>query len=114
MIHDLGGVVFLNWKIVAAGVSLGVGIGLLLGKTVNENRMLPAETVLDEVKLAFKKIGSIDGSWMQIIPETNHSDIHPKVYRGGITRSIKGKREQIEFVADAYTGKILDLHYISA
>ena len=108
----LGGDIPLNWKVITAGISIGLGIGFFISKASNKNRILPAELVLDEVKLAFKQIGKIDGSWMQMTPENYHSDNNPIIYRGGITRTIEGKREQIEFIADAYSGKIVQLHLI--
>ena len=44
-------------------------------------------------------------------PETYVKDeLTYKVYRGGVTRNLDGKREQFEFVADSKTGTLLELN----
>lgn len=69
-----------------------------------------ADAVLKHVKSAFKEEGPIDGSWiyMKTEPYRQHA-ITTDVYRGGITRHRQDELEQFEFVADAYTGTILEV-----
>lgn len=38
--------------------------------------------------------------------------IKAKIYRGGVTCRINDKRMQYEFIADAYTGTVLDVYPI--
>ena len=69
-----------------------------------------ADDVLKHVKSSFKEEGPIDGSWiyMKTEPYKQHA-ITTEVYRGGITRHRQDELEQFEFVADAYTGAILEV-----
>ena len=36
--------------------------------------------------------------------------IKTKVYRGGITRRVNGEQQQFEFIADAYSGSVIDIY----
>ena len=75
---------------------------------------MSGEKVLANVKSAFKKEGRIDGSWLQTIPESYQKyAVKTKVYRGGITRRQNGEQQQFEFIADAYTGTVLDIYPLS-
>ncbi|MFK4997395.1 hypothetical protein ACI2OX_07100 [Bacillus sp. N9] len=50
---------------------------------------------------------------MHMTPENyQKSAIQTKVYRGGITCNKDGTREQFEFIADAYTGTVIDIYPI--
>lgn len=103
----------MNWKAFVTGAVAGAISGYFISKTVNEQVPISAEKVLANVKQAFKKEGSIDGSWLQMKPEEYQKyAIKTKIYRGGITRTRNGEREQFEFIADAFTGSVLDIYPI--
>ncbi|MBS4175977.1 PepSY domain-containing protein [Lederbergia citrea] len=101
----------MNWKTFIAGATAGLISGYCLSTKLNQKMPLTGEKVLADVKRAFKKEGSIDGSWMQMRPEDYQKyAIKTKVYRGGITRNQNGESQQFEFIADAYTGSVLDVY----
>jgi len=104
----------MTWKSFIAGAFVGAISGYLLNEAVKKNTSLSSETVLANVKKAFKEEGPIDGSWIQMTKEdyTKYA-IKTKVYRGGITTSHNGERMQYEFIADASTGSVLDVYLIS-
>ena len=75
-----------------------------------KEKLYPADDVLKSVKTAFKEEGPIDGSWIYMKTEPyKHHAIETEVYKGGITRHRDDELEQFEFVADAYTGAILEV-----
>ncbi|MCJ7842775.1 hypothetical protein MUB24_18205 [Lederbergia sp. NSJ-179] len=101
----------MNWKSFIAGSITGLIGGYCLRKVVEEKVPLSGERVLTSVKNAFKKEGSIDGSWLQMKPEDYQKHaIKTKIYRGGIMRTHQGERQAFEFIADAYTGSVLDVY----
>ncbi|WP_062109695.1 PepSY domain-containing protein [Bacillus niameyensis] len=101
----------MNWKSFLAGTVAGLIGGYCLRKVLDEKMPLSPEKVLDDVKNTFKKEGSIDGSWMQMKPEDYQKyPVKTKVYRGGIMRTHNEERQQFEFIADAFTGSILDVY----
>ncbi|MGI2326305.1 PepSY domain-containing protein [Planococcus sp. YIM B11945] len=75
-----------------------------------KEKLYPADDVLKNVKEAFKEEGPIDGSWifMKTEPYKQHA-ITTEVYKGGITRHYQDALEQYEFLADAYTGAVLEV-----
>ncbi|MEK3890326.1 PepSY domain-containing protein [Bacillus sp. FSL K6-3431] len=103
----------LNWKTFLSGAAAGLITGYCLSTKANEKITVSGEKVLANVKHAFKKEGRVDGSWLQMKPEHYQKyAIKTKVYRGGITMNNNGTREQFEFIADAYTGTVLDVYHI--
>lgn len=103
----------MNWKSLVAGAAAGIIAGYCLSTKVNERMPVSGEKVLDNVKQAFKKQGRIDGSWLQMKPEDYQKyAVKTKVYRGGITTNNSGSRKQFEFIADAYTGTVIDVYQI--
>ncbi|MBS4195072.1 PepSY domain-containing protein [Bacillus sp. FJAT-49870] len=103
----------MDWKSFFAGAAAGIVGGYCLSKKLNETMPLSGEEVLANVKRAFKKEGKIDGSWLQMKPEDYKKyAIKTKVYRGGISTRQDGERQQYEFIADAYTGSVLDINPI--
>ncbi|KYG58216.1 PepSY domain-containing protein [Planococcus maritimus] len=83
-----------------------------IAKEVYENKqtLYPADDVLKKVKQSFKEEGPIDGSWifMKTEPYNQHA-VKTDVYKGGITRHRDDELEQYEFLADAYTGAVLEV-----
>ncbi|AQP54096.1 peptidase [Vagococcus penaei] len=101
------------------GLSTGVGIGLTIGMIsgaiatyfYKKNKTLSADDILEIVKTAFLQEGPIEGSWIHFKKEPSQKfAIKTKVYTGGISRIEDGELVQYEFVADAYTGSIIDIY----
>ncbi|MDT9024970.1 MULTISPECIES: hypothetical protein [Rossellomorea] len=104
----------MNWKSFMIGIGIGAVGGYFLKEKLDDSNMVSAEKVLRDVKLSFKKEGNIDGSWIGMKPEDyqKHSVI-TKVYKGGVSRRRDGELEQYEFLADAYTGTVVDVYPLS-
>ena len=91
------------------GLAIGIGLGLISGITsmvlYQRKKTLSADQVLEQVKE-----GSIEGSWISFEKEpTRKFAIHSKAYRGGISRLEDGEIICYEFLADAYTGTVLEI-----
>ncbi|MCA1066002.1 PepSY domain-containing protein [Rossellomorea sp. AcN35-11] len=101
----------MNWKSFIIGIGIGAAGGYFLKEKLNESSLISAEKVLKDVKQSFKKDGDIDGSWIGMKPEDfqKHS-VATKVYKGGVSRRRDGELEQYEFLADAYTGTVIDVY----
>jgi predicted small secreted protein len=104
----------LNWKSFILGIGIGAAGGILLRDKLKDVSLVSAEKVLKDVKLTFKIEGNIDGSWISMKPEDyqKHS-FSTKVYKGGVSRRSNGRLEQFEFLADAYTGTVIDVYPLS-
>lgn len=105
------------------GLTTGVGIGLALGAIggaaltylYKKNRTLSADDILEKVKADFLQEGPIEGSWIHFKKEPLQKfAITSKTYTGGISRIEDGELAQYEFVADAYTGTILDIYRLQS
>ncbi len=96
------------------GLAIGAGIGVLAGAAatiwVKNNRELTADDVLDQIKRAFQKEGSIEGSWINFEKQPIRKfAVHSSAYSGGITRIEDGSLVMYEFLADTKTGTVLDI-----
>lgn len=96
------------------GLALGVSVGILSGIAstlwYNKKRTIDADLVLATIKEAFLKEGPIEGSWIEFEKKPLRKfAIHSKTYSGGISRLEDGKMIQYEFIADAYTGTVIDI-----
>ncbi len=103
-----------NKESILAGVLFGSG--LVIGSTLtalflNRNKKVNGDHILDNVKKMFLAEGPIEGSWIELhpVPLTRFSS-ETDVYYGGISRKENGELIQYEFIADAYTGTVLDLY----
>ena len=96
-----GGVIF------GAGLAIGYSLSLIVQKRVPMN----GDTILDRIKKAFLEEGPIEGSWIELtrVPLTKFA-LKTDVYYGGISRLEENQLVQYEFLADAYTGSILDIY----
>ncbi|WP_054753268.1 hypothetical protein [Piscibacillus salipiscarius] len=66
------------------------------------------ELALKKVKKQLEANGPITGSWILMKLEEIEVDGETlKVYRGGVTQEIEGKRVQINFCMDAKSGEIV-------
>ena len=103
------------------GLTTGLGIGLLTGAAVGaiitkwyqNHKVLSADDILEQVKSDFLQDGPIEGSWIHFKKEPlTKFAIKTEVYTGGISRIEEGELVQYEFMADAHTGSIIDIHKI--
>ncbi|ANU23732.1 hypothetical protein GPDM_03670 [Planococcus donghaensis MPA1U2] len=96
------------------GFATGIAATYLVKELYNRSEKLyPADDVLKEVKSAFKEEGPIDGSWifMKTEPYKQHA-LTTEVYKGGITRHKEDELQQFEFLADAYTGAVIEVKQV--
>lgn len=92
--------------LVATGALVGVAATLL----VKEFKPKHPSLVLEQVKQTFQENGSITGSWIDYDPiEYDLFDSLPLVYLGGISKQEGEEIVTFNFVADAYTGDIIDI-----
>jgi predicted small secreted protein len=92
------------------------GAGLVLGSVVTalcyeQKRTVNGDKILENVKKMFLAEAPIEGSWIELhpVPLSRYSS-KTDVYYGGISRKEEDVLVQYEFIADAYTGTILDLY----
>ncbi len=80
---------------------------------VDRNKPINADRILNHVKKEFREEGPIEGSWIEMtkVPWSKHS-YETDVYYGGLSRFENGQLAQYEFIADAYTGSIMDIYKI--
>lgn len=96
--------------ILATGAIIGIA-GALLFK---ESQPKHAGLVLDEIKKDFSKKAKVKASWIDYDPTEYHSfDSRPLVYQGGITVEQDGQTKVYQFVADIYSGDIIDIFQVS-
>lgn len=92
-------------------VTLGVSgvAGFIAGKLFG-NRPISAARILKLVKNDFASEGDITGSWIndQPLPFQRFA-VKTTAYHGGITRLEDNQKVDYTFVADAYTGSLLEL-----
>lgn len=87
--------------------------GALAFFLVEKKVPVSADKILDQIKNQFKDEGPIEGSWIEMtqVPWKKYS-YGTRVYYGGISRYEEGKIVQYEFVADAYSGTLMDIYKI--
>ncbi|NCU18951.1 PepSY domain-containing protein [Pallidibacillus pasinlerensis] len=95
------------------GATCGFAVGFLAQAFLKNNQFLSSEDVIKKVKDALKTDGRISGSWIMTKPETlERNMITYHVYRGGITKLTDTEQINMEFLADAKTGTILEVEKI--
>ena len=89
---------------------LSILFGFLMGKTVFTRQYLTPDAILAQVKQAFRKESTIEGTWIDEHPH-KHAQfaIHTMVYGGGLSRLEDNQLVSYEFIADAKTGSILKM-----
>lgn len=94
-------------------VGTGVAIGWFAHKYATEKRPIHADDILEKVKKMFLKEGPIEGSWIELtkVPLRKFA-YETDVYYGGISRLEEGELVQYEFIADAYSGSVMDIYRI--
>lgn len=105
----------MNWKSFILGAAVGLAGGYAFKEIMTQKSNVSPDKVLELVKNKFKQQGAISGSWIHMETEPyEKGSIQYQVYKGGITKHKNGTNQQFEFIADAATGTILDVHPLSA
>lgn len=88
-------------------------LGFLIHSEVSKRQTISADTILENLKNHFREEGPIDGSWIEMtkVPWKKFA-YETSVYYGGISRVEENKLVQYEFIADAYTGSLIDIYRI--
>ncbi|WP_246117000.1 PepSY domain-containing protein [Alkalibacterium kapii] len=88
-------------------------LGVFSFKMYSKRKTLKADDILKKVKKEFLEESSIDGSWIELTKVPWKKFAHKTdVYYGGISRYEDNELIQYEFIADAYTGSILDIYRV--
>lgn len=97
----------------AMGAVLAFLIGFFTFFLVDRKVPVNADKILNQVKDQFRGEGPIEGSWIEMtkVPWKKYS-YETKVYYGGISRLENGEVTQYEFVADAYSGTLMDIYKV--
>ncbi|WP_051237696.1 PepSY domain-containing protein [Lacticigenium naphthae] len=104
-------------KFLAISASVLIGLGALLGWTghyfYSTKKTINADDILKKVKKHFLEEGPIEGSWIELtkVPLRKFA-YDTDVYYGGVSRLEESELVQYEFIADAYTGSIMDLYRV--
>lgn len=95
------------------GFIIAFGLGMIAENQLAKRRTLSPDAILSQVKQEFKAEGPIEGSWIEMkhVPWKNFAH-ETAVYFGGITRCERGEFVPYEFIADAYTGSLIDVYRI--
>lgn|SRR5699024_446050 len=109
--HKRGKIYFTPLAILALVVSFLIGAMTFF--LVEKKVPVSADRILNNVKKQFKEDGPIEGSWIEMtkVPWEKHN-YRTKVYYGGISRFENGQITQYEFIADAYTGSVMDVYKV--
>ncbi|MBM7704876.1 peptidase [Metabacillus iocasae] len=101
----------MKWTHVATGFALGFASAYMIQKNKSS---LSSTEALQLVKQAFKRNGSIDGSWIQTSSKLHQAQgLTFEGYNGGIIRTVDNQQEHYEFFVDKASGAIIDLKLIS-
>ncbi|WP_035445228.1 PepSY domain-containing protein [Atopococcus tabaci] len=97
----------------AAILGAGFAAGWFARQYAVEKRPIHADDILEKVKKTFLKEGPIEGSWIELtkVPLRKFA-YKTDVYYGGISRLEEGELVQYEFIADAYSGSIMDVYRV--
>jgi len=97
----------------AALLGTGVVIGWFSRRYAVEKRPIHADDILEKVKKMFLEEGPIEGSWIELtkVPLRKFA-YKTDVYYGGISRLEEGELVQYEFIADAYSGSVMDVYRV--
>lgn len=101
------------YSLILLSFILSFFIGALSFFLIDRHRAVNPDSILDQVKSSFRKEGPIEGSWIEMtkVPWSKHA-LETEVYYGGLSRVEEGKIKHYEFLADAYTGSLLDIYEI--
>jgi len=93
------------------GFTLAFGLGMLAQNQISKRKTINSDDILKKVKKEFKKEGPIEGSWIEMtkVPWKKFA-YETDVYYGGISRKEENQLIQYEFIADAYSGNLIDVY----
>lgn len=96
-----------------AAFGFGAVTGWFAKEYVDKNRPIHGDDILNKMKNLFLEEGPIEGSWIELtkVPLRKFA-YKTDVYYGGISRLEQGELVQYEFIADAYTGSIMDVYRV--
>ncbi|MBB5172792.1 PepSY domain-containing protein [Texcoconibacillus texcoconensis] len=94
------------------GLGVGAAAGYLLKNQIEQSGVqMSPEKALREVKRHVESIGTIDGTWIHMVPETyTQNQLDYDVYRGGVSCTTDDELKTFEFLVDASTGTVLRLY----
>ncbi|GEK89244.1 Predicted small secreted protein [Alkalibacterium putridalgicola] len=102
-----------EWALLSLVLVLSFLIGALSFRQYSKKKALKADDILKDVKKDFLEEGPLDGSWIELTKVPWKKFAHKTdVYYGGISRYEENKLVQYEFIADAYTGSIIDIYRV--
>ncbi|MDZ7834268.1 MAG: hypothetical protein U5K84_01925 [Alkalibacterium sp.] len=102
-----------EWSVLSFFLVLSFLIGLFSYKKYSENKALKADDILNDIKKNLLNEGAIDGSWIELTKVPWEKFAHKTdVYYGGVSRYEDSALVQYEFIADAYTGSVIDLYRV--
>jgi len=95
------------------GFILAFGLGTLAQSQMSKRKTTNSDDVLTKVKKEFKKEGPIEGSWIEMTKVLwKKFAYETDVYYGGVSRKEEEQLVQYEFVADAYSGSLIDIYRV--
>lgn len=98
----------LNKQNIVWGIGIGFLVGYVLGQQLDNKGALTPEQALQIAKRKLENTAPIVGSWIYAKQERlEMNGLTYDTYRGGVSRNIDGKNEQIEFYVDKDTGAII-------
>ena len=102
-----------EWSVLSIILIVSFLLGMLSFKQYSNSKALKADDILKDVKKEFIKEGPVDGSWIELTKVPWKKFAHKTdVYYGGVSRYVDNKLVQYEFIADAYTGSIIDIYRV--
>lgn len=95
------------------GFIFSVLLGLLIQSQRSKRKTMHADDILENVKNQFRTEGPLDGSWIELtkVPWKKFA-YETDVYYGGISRFEESNLVQYEFIADAYSGSLIDIYRV--
>lgn len=86
-------------------------LGALTFFLIDRNAPMNPDRILARVEDDFRADGPISGSWIEMtkVPWSKYA-YSTDVYYGGISRMENGTLINYEFIADAYSGSLVDLY----
>ena len=96
---------------VLIGSATAFVVGASIARLLNQHRRVNPQSVLARVRRSFEEDGPVEGAWIESHTESlKRFGLNATVYYGGITRYEQDELIQYEFIADAYTGTIIDIY----
>ncbi|MFC3883270.1 peptidase [Bacillus songklensis] len=100
----------MKWRNLLTGFAIGFAAAYVYQR--NQSSLSSSEA-LHIVKQAFKKNGTIDGSWIDTTTKIlRKHDMFFEGFNGGIIRTVDNEQEHFEFFIDQNSGAILELKKI--